>query len=194
MVTALTDLVRRIQAGDRSAEDEFVARYARGVAVILRRACGDPFAVDDLCQDTLATALQKIRAGAIRDPERLSGFVASLARNLAIQHGRRTAARRDIPGEAAPNGDTAGDPLAQVIRAEDAFLVRQVLEELPTERDREILLRYYIHDQDRDDICAVLGLTREHFARVLFRAKERFRELYETRAMRGREKGTRERT
>lgn len=194
MTTALTDLVRRIQAGDRSAEDEFVSRYARGVTVILRRACGDRFAVDDLCQDTLATALQKIRAGAIRDPERLSGFVASLARNLAIQHGRRTTARRDVPGEAAPKGDAAGDPLEQVIRAEDAFLVREVLAELSTDRDREILLRYYIHDQDREEICAALGLTREHFARVLFRAKERFRELYETRAMRGREKRTRERT
>jgi RNA polymerase sigma-70 factor (ECF subfamily) len=194
MPSSLIDLVDRIQAGDRNAEDEFVARYARGVAVILRRACGDRFAVDDLCQDTLATALQKIREGAVRDPERLSGFVASLARNLAIQHGRRTSAHRTSTSDAGRIEDPADDPLERVIRAEDAFVVRQVLEELPTERDREILLRYYIHDQDRDEICAVLGLTREHFARVLFRAKDRFRELYEQRLRGGREKRARERT
>ena len=190
--SSLTDLVARIEAGDRAAEDEFVQRYARGVAVILRRACTDRSAVEDLCQDTLATALRKIREGSVRDPERLSGFVASLARNLAIQHGRRAAAHRN---DAVHIGSAADDdPLKQIVRAQDGVLVRRVLDELPTERDREILLRYYLQEQDRDEICAVLGLTREHFARVLFRAKERFRELYERRLLAGRENPAGERT
>lgn len=188
---SLTELVERIRAGDRHAEEEFVQRYARGVSVIVRRTCSDRFAVDDLCQDALSTALQKIRDGALREPERLSGFVASLARNLAIQHGRRRIAHRTSTTEtetAEAVQDGSDGPLQQLIRAEDAGMVRQVLDELPSARDREILLRYYIHEQDRDEICRTLGLTREHFARVLFRAKERFRELYGRRENRLRER------
>lgn len=189
-MTPLTELVERIRAGDRHAEDEFVERYARGVSVIVRRTCSDSLAVDDLCQDTLSTALRKIRDGAVRDPERLSGFVASLARNLAIQHGRRLTAQRisTTEPEAYAVQDDSDGPLQQLIRAEHAGVVRQVLDELSTARDREVLLRYYIHEQDREEICRTLGLTREHFARVLFRAKERFRELYTRRENRLRER------
>jgi RNA polymerase sigma-70 factor (ECF subfamily) len=52
-----------------------------------------------------------------------------------------------------------------------------LLAELGTPRDREILTRVYLRDEDKDAICAALGVDATHFNRVLFRAKERFREL-----------------
>jgi RNA polymerase sigma-70 factor (ECF subfamily) len=42
-----------------------------------------------------------------------------------------------------------------------------------------VLFRFYVVEDDKDRICADLGLTSLHFNRVLHRARERYRELYE---------------
>jgi RNA polymerase sigma-70 factor (ECF subfamily) len=52
---------------------------------------------------------------------------------------------------------------------------------MPTARDRDLLVRFYLNDESKEDICASLDLTDEHFNRVLFRARNRFRELLERR-------------
>jgi RNA polymerase sigma-70 factor, ECF subfamily len=177
---SLTDLVGRIRSGDREAEAEFVQRYLRGVGIIIRHASSDRSAWEDLTQDTLRLAIEKVRAGDVRDPERLSGFVASLARNLVVEHARRTKARETAAGDNAGGvQDTAAGPLDRLLQDERDAIVRRLLDELPTERDRAILRRYYLDEQDKDEICAALGLTREHFTRVLFRARQRYRESLE---------------
>jgi len=177
---AAPELVRRIRAGDATAESELVSRYCRGVTILIRRASSDPSAVDDIYQQTFQIALEKIRRGDLREPERLSGFICSLARNLVIDHFRRSAANRlSGPVEGARTADPAPGPLESLLRLERASIVRRVLAELPSERDREILFRFYIAEDEKDSICRDLGLTSLHFNRVLFRARERYRELYE---------------
>ncbi|MCP4664535.1 MAG: hypothetical protein GY856_54820 [bacterium] len=52
---------------------------------------------------------------------------------------------------------------------------------MPTERDREVLSRFYLAEEDKEQICCDLGLAGEHFKRVLFRARRRFKKLYEAR-------------
>ena len=42
-------------------------------------------------------------------------------------------------------------------------------------------MRFYLDDEDKDAICRALGLSYEHFNRVIFRARNRFRELLERR-------------
>jgi RNA polymerase sigma-70 factor (ECF subfamily) len=173
------DLVRRIQDGDRDAEDDFIRRYRRGVAVIVARACRDHLPVDDLCQDVLTTALQRIRAGAVRGPERLSGFVAGLARMTVLEHFRKEGTRSAIEARMQPPAKAALPiALEQLLREEKALIVRAVLSELESDRDREILFRFYIAEDDKDRICRDLDLTPLHFNRVLFRARERYRTLY----------------
>lgn len=69
-------------------------------------------------------------------------------------------------------------PLESVLRSERAVIVRRVLAEMASERDRQILFRFYVAEDEKDEICNDLGLTSLHFNRVLFRARERFRQLY----------------
>lgn len=174
-------IVDRIRAGDPSAEDELVRRFSRGLAIILRRAAADPALVEDLHQETFRLALAKIRAGEVRDPSRLAGFLASLARNLAIEHfRRRTPAGETLDADAVahPASPRAG-PLDLLLKGEQAERARRVLAELPSERDRQVLFRFYVAEDDKRDICADLGLTSLQFNRVLFRARQRYRELYE---------------
>jgi RNA polymerase sigma-70 factor, ECF subfamily len=173
---ASSAIVQRIVEGDRTAEAELVARYARGVRLIINRSSSDRSAVDDLCQETFRIALEKIRRGDVRDPDRLSGFICSLARNLVVHHFRRAArtADADIPDKPDP----APDPLEQLLARERAASARAVLAELASERDRQILLRFYVAGDSKEAICADYGLSSLHFNRVLFRARERYRVVY----------------
>lgn len=176
---AAADLVRRIHEGEPGAEAELVARYQRGIAMIVAHACSDRSLVDDICQETFRIAIERLRRGEVREPARLSGFMASLARNLVIEHFRRVARRQQIAADAEREPSIDPSPLATIEQRELAALVQRVLAELPTPRDRLVLFRYYLAGDERDEICAALGITRVHFNRVLFRARARFRELYQ---------------
>src|SRR5215469_15450804 len=83
------ELAVRIQAGERRAETELVERYSRGVSIIIGRIARDSSDIDDLCQETFRLVLEKVRRGELREPERLSGFVCGVARNLAIEQVRQ---------------------------------------------------------------------------------------------------------
>jgi RNA polymerase sigma-70 factor (ECF subfamily) len=174
------ELVSRIQAGDLQAEDELVRRYARGVSVIIARAGCDRALIEDVCQDTLRITIEKVRRGDVREPDRLSGFIASLARNLVITQFRGSGARdpRRLPDSSGADSTESASQLERLLEEEQAQMVRRVLSEMSAERDRQILYRYYLAEEDKERICADLGLTSLHFNRVLFRARERFRDLF----------------
>jgi RNA polymerase sigma-70 factor (ECF subfamily) len=67
----------------------------------------------------------------------------------------------------------------QVASEETRSAVRKILQSMPVKRDRELLTRFYVYDQDKQEICRELGLESLHFNRVLFRAKNRLRKLLE---------------
>ena len=80
--------------------------------------------------------------------------------------------------------DAEDDPdWARVGRPQWATAARQMLDEMPATRDREVLMRFYIHDEEKEEICQDLRLSMEHFNRVIFRARNRFRELLEQRGI-----------
>ncbi len=174
------DLVSRILSGDGQAEAELVERYSRGVAFIIRRETGGASAADDLYQETFRIALEKIRRGDLREPEKLSGFVCGIARNLVIDYFRRAERHESLAEieEVAPIPHPSPGQLDELLQREKTALVRQVINELSSDRDRQLLFRFYIAEEAKESICADLGLTSVHFNRVLFRARERYRELY----------------
>ena len=179
--TELTELVRRIAAGAPEAEEELVHRYSRGIAIIIDQIVRNTSVTEDLRQDTFRIVLVKLRRGELRESERLSGFVIGVARNIAVDYIRRAKHSRNEEGisDAEHIPDTAPNQLDEVLRQEHARIVRQLINELKQERDRELLFRYYIAEDDKDRICNDLGLTRAQFSNVAFRAIRRFKELYE---------------
>lgn len=184
-------LVARIEAGDLDAEGELVERFAPGLLYLLRRLVGDPAWAEDLRQEAFAVALPKLRAGELREPEKLAGFLRSIAKNLA-RAGRRKERRRSHLGETPPPvrdgddpaplpdpADPGPDPLRSALLGEEMRLAERLLGELPSPRDREVLLRFCVAEEDRTDICTALDLPRSRFNLILFRARKRFRKLYE---------------
>ena len=172
--------MRRIIAGDADAEEDLVRRYKDGIAIIIGRIVHNPSVTEDLSQDTFRITLEKIRDGDVREPERLSGFISSVARNVAIEYVRkmRRLMNQEEIGNAEQIRDSQPDQLEQLWRKERAEMVRLVISELKVERDREVLLRYYIAEEDKERICADLGLTSLQFNSVISRALKRFKDLY----------------
>lgn len=178
------ELVAGIRSGDRKAEDRLFEVYGRGIAILLDRQTNGRPEAEDLLQDTFRLVLEKLRSGELREPSRLPGFIAQIARSLAIEHYRKASRRKteadsDALAEIAASGS---GPLSDLLTRERADLVRQVIQELGTSRDRDILLRFYIAEEDKERISADFGLSSLQFNRVLHRARERYREIYLARA------------
>lgn len=175
------ELVSEIREGRPGAEAELVERFGRVVRVVLRQLLRGKPEAEDLFQDTFRLALEKIRGGELRDPATLPRFVTSMARNLAINYFRlQTRRRTDADSDAVAEASrTAPDQLGRLLMAEKAALVRRLIGELGTDRDQQVLYRFYIAEEDKAAICEDLDLDSLHFNRVLHRARQRYRQLYE---------------
>ena len=156
-----------------------VELYGRGVAIILDRHTNGRPEAEDLFQDTFRLGLEKLRRGELREPAKLPGFLAQIARSLAIEHYRKIIRRKtDADSDAVLEAVAPSEgPLGNLLARENAMLVRRVLQELANERDRQILLRFYIAEEDKDRISADYGLSSLQFNRVLHRARQRYKEL-----------------
>jgi RNA polymerase sigma-70 factor, ECF subfamily len=173
------ELVRRILAAEPDAEREMVERYSRGVRFLLLELTRDPARADDLHQETFRLVIEKVRGGELREPEKLTAFIRQLARNLFIAEYRHNVKRPTDGGDEAlaASPDPSPDPLRRVLDRENAAIVRRLLAELEPRRDREILLRYFVAEHPKDEICADLELSSLHFNRVLHRARLRLKDL-----------------
>jgi RNA polymerase sigma-70 factor (ECF subfamily) len=176
-----TDLVTRIRNGSRDAEDAMVRRYGPGLLYLLKRRTRDPELALDLRQDTFRVAIEKLRSSLLNEPEHLAAYLRAVALNLLIAQRRKDTRRATTADSDAIEtvADERGGPFENVSREQVRTAVGTLLRELGTPRDREILTRLYIKEDDKDAICAELGVDSVHFNRVLFRAKQRFRELLE---------------
>ena len=87
-----------------------------------------------------------------------------------------------LNAEEAQNMESEPSELSEADDRQLAQAVMALLDELPTERDREILVRFYLDGTDKQQLCQELGLSPKHFDRVLMRARSRLRTIIERRA------------
>ena len=172
------NLLQRIAAGDAAAERAFALLYGPRVRVLMRRHCrGFESQADDLVQDVLANVLERLRVGAIRDARAVAAYLHAAAVRAAAHARRKMRPADDLaqhPHVAAPDSP----PLA-LYRQQLAQVLRDSLESLPVARDRRLLRQFYLDEHPKEQICAELNIEPAHFHRVMFRARERFRDLLE---------------
>jgi RNA polymerase sigma-70 factor (ECF subfamily) len=161
-----------------------VYRDFPGLRALILRRVRDPEVAADILQDAAVTTLEKLRRGEIAHPENLGGYLYRVALNHLRNH-RRKDRSAVSSAEALEELAASDDADWESVRGRQwATAARRMLEEMPVARDRELLVRFYLDDEDRDTICRELRLTEEHFNRVIFRARNRFRELVEHRGFR----------
>src|SRR6187399_1830616 len=81
-------LARRIMQAaahrDPDAEADFCRRFAPRIRLFGLKRLRNEAAAADLVQDVLILALQKLRAGAVNEPERIGSFLLGMARQMII--------------------------------------------------------------------------------------------------------------
>jgi RNA polymerase sigma-70 factor (ECF subfamily) len=139
----------------------------------LGRGCAD---VDDLVQESLVRFFRAEQRKLIRNTEEFGAFLNGVCRNVILEYRRRR--RREPPLDPdVPIPDPGVRPDADIFEMRNA--IDNGLAEL-AERDRGILRALYLEGREKEEICREWGMTDAQFRVVLFRAKERFRRVYDT--------------
>ena len=169
-----TALVERIQSGAPEGMEELYRVFSRGVRFYLCRQLG-PQDLDDKVHDTFVIVLQAIQRGELREPERLMGFVRTVVRRqVAAFIDQAVQARRERLDVEVPDGRE--NPEQHAMERQRTELMKRVLEGV-SQRDREILTRFYLLEQSQEQICAEMRLSETQFRLLKSRAKARFGEL-----------------
>jgi RNA polymerase sigma-70 factor (ECF subfamily) len=178
-------IVERIAAGDAHAEAELVRRYSRAMMTMLEHRTGDVQRAEDVHQDTFCIVLERLRSTGIDEPARIAAFIHRTALNVLIGDYRKESRRRTSADTELVQRqlDESSDQLGELIKRESSHAIRETLLELNNERDKELLYRFYILQEEKLTICKILALSAEHFDRVISRARKRFRQLVEKRKL-----------
>ena len=171
-------LVARIRAADPAALEEFYSIFSKGVRYYLWRQIG-PQDLEDRVHDLFLTITQSIQKGELREPERLMGFVRTIARRhvAASIDGAVQARRSHVDANSRIElCDQGPDPERRVIQQQNQELAMRVLGSLH-KRDREVLVRFYLQEQTAEQICQEMELTPTQFRLIKTRAKARYTEL-----------------
>jgi RNA polymerase sigma-70 factor (ECF subfamily) len=174
--------------GDRQAESRMLAALRPGVLAVLRFGAFHRWIdAEDLTQETLQVVVERVRARTIDDPRKVFAFAAATARNMALNAARKmlrqqTVVDSELVDELAQNMETEPGDMSEADDRHLAQAVMALLDELPTQRDREVLVRFYLDGTDKQQLCRELGLSPKHFDRVLMRARTRLRTIVERRA------------
>ena len=177
-----TSLVEGILAADERSIEHLFGVYKRDLVYFFARQFGSQDA-EDLATETLTIVCEAIRAGSIREPDRLSGFVMTVARRLGFRvvQARIDSRRRERSIDHDPV--VVNEILTSVESPENALLKTQqqnlmlrVLRTLSA-RDREVLERFYLHEQAPEKIRAEMGMTETQYRLTKSRAKAKFGEL-----------------
>ena len=174
METELSDaeLVRRIGAGDREAEGELFRRMAPRIYLYGLRHLRDAAASEDLTQQVLITTLEALRAGRLREPEKLASFVLGTCRMMVLDL-RRNAQRKEhlLNQYGADLGRAA--PLSTPNLYSDQL--RRCVKNL-NERERTVVVMTFYDEQAGADVASLLGISEANVRVIRHRALHRLRE------------------
>lgn len=168
-------LARRIaEAGakpDSAAETELYRRLGRRVRLYGLRHLRDRQAAADLVQQVLLITIERLRAGRIREPDRLASFVLGTCRMTVLEM-RRGTRRREALLEAwggAAEAFEAPEPLAL-----DPDRLAGCLQALP-ERERSVVVLSFFADKQADEVGAELSISGGNVRVIRHRALARLR-------------------
>jgi RNA polymerase sigma-70 factor (ECF subfamily) len=170
--------VSQIKAGEETGMEQLYKLFSRGIRYYLCRQLG-PQELEDKVHDTFLIVVNAVRRGDLREPERLMGFVRTVVRRQVAAyieqavHNRREQADMETGITVA---DRKQNPEQEAMIREKAELMEIALSAL-SDRDREILVRFYLKEQPQEQICREMDLTETQFRLLKSRAKAKFGEI-----------------
>lgn len=155
-----------------AAEAALYRRLAPRVRLYGLRHLRDTAAADDLVQEVLLVTLESLRAGRVREPERLASFVLGTCRLMVTNLRRGIARRRELLERFGGDLPAA---YAEPLPFENDGRLASCLAALPA-REREILRLSFRDEAPAATIGARLGLSEGNVRVVRHRALAKLRD------------------
>ena len=167
------ELVHLIGSGDdRESEAEMFRRMAPRIRLYGLRHLRDEHAAEDLAQQVLITTLEALRAGRLREPEKLASFVLGTCR-MTVLNLRRGAVRKELLLEQyGAELPAAAQPVMPQL---DHDLLQRCVQAL-NERERTVVVMSFYDEQTGADVASFLGITEANVRVIRHRAIRQLRE------------------
>jgi RNA polymerase sigma-70 factor, ECF subfamily len=170
-------LAVRIADGDSEAEAEVCRRMGPRIRLYGLRHLRSASAADDLVQQVLLKMLEALRAGRLREPEKLAQFALGTSRMTVVDL-RRSARRQErllaeFGADLIPNQP----PLPQL---DDAQLARCV--QMLKERERSVVVLTFYDEQTAAEAAGFLGISEANVRVIRHRAVRQLRACMESTA------------
>lgn len=169
--TSLEFLVEAAQAGDRDAFGELATRFEPMVYAIALRRLGNHSEAQELCQEVLVKAMQKIEQ--LKAPAAFGGWLRSITVRMAINRlVRRAPTVATEPHALDATWVESSTPLDAVLANERATQVRGGLARL-RELDRDTLVAFYVRGESLSQMSASFAAPIGTIKRRLHVARKR---------------------
>jgi RNA polymerase sigma factor (sigma-70 family) len=173
-----TALVEQVRSGEDAGMEEIYKLFERGIRYYLHRQVGSQ-ELEDRVHDTFLIVIKAIRNDGIREPERLMGFIRTVVRRQVAGYidDAVKARREEVELETGVTvADRTENPEQVAMIQERVSLMKSSLAAL-SDRDREILVRFYLKEEPVEKICQEMSLTETQFRLFKSRAKAKFGEI-----------------
>jgi RNA polymerase sigma factor (sigma-70 family) len=156
--------------GDRDAFRQIVERHQGMVCALGLSACGNVARSEDLAQEVFIAAWKQLPG--LREPEKLRGWLAGIARNMihnAFRRAQRSPTERGEP--LSPETPDAGaDPRDRAVSADEHALMWNTLAGIP-ENYREPMVLFYREQQSVPAVAAALEISEDLVRQRLVRGR-----------------------
>jgi RNA polymerase sigma-70 factor (ECF subfamily) len=164
------ELARQIGAGDRRAESELFHRMARRIHLYGMRHLRDVHAAEDLTQQVMIKTLEVLRAGRLREPDKLASFVLGTCR-MTVLDLRRGTQRKERLLEQFGMDLLASPPPDPVL---DHDRLTRCVQDLK-ERERTVVVMTFYDEQTGADVANFLGISEANVRVIRHRAIHQLR-------------------
>ena len=170
-----TELALRISAGESpsaDAEAELYRRLAPRVRLYGLRHLRDEAAAADLTQEVLLITLEGLRAGRLREPEKLASFVLGTCRLVVLNWRRGAQRRQGLLAEYARFAEAERAPAVEE-RIDEGKLA-ECLSRL-AERERSVVVMTFFSERTGAEVAEFLGVAEGNVRVIRHRALGRLR-------------------
>ena len=160
------DLVRQIGAErDSNAEAELFRRMAPRLRLYGLRHLRDPHAAEDLAQQVLITTLEALRAGRLREPEKLASFMLGTCRMTVLELRRGAHRRERLLAQFGADLLPASSSGPRVDHDQLLRCVRNL-----KERERTVVVMTFYDEQAGAEVARFLGISEANVRVIRHRA------------------------
>lgn len=176
-VDSVSELVRWARSGDREAFRKLVLLHQRVAGGVAYGILGDTHLAADAVQVSFIQAWQRLNQ--LKDERRFKGWFLAIVRSRSIdlQRQRIVKVRESYSIDEFRDVSPELGPVEQLEKVEKSEVIRNLLDELPTEY-REILLLKHQLNHSYQEISKILGTTPKAVESKISRARKMLAEKW----------------